>query len=398
MVSSGKKRSKGLFAFLGALIPFALVFGILFAIGGCNNNQRREKLIGIWGIPVEGKFYLFTFSNIHSGGKVSTENYHFRLIDPETGKIEYKRKINVGYGDMEIACLTPTSLWIKKREGLNCLDFPSFKTRWNKKKFYEYLEKKYPDKGKIFNAVFVGNMIKVTTVKGEELLYSPLQFEPGGPTKSSWQVLYLNNYDQLGYLSGYPVPHKTEPEKVVIEIVSDEYQPPTKNMTLIEKLEIDTGYARNYAVFAPDSSCFLFDGNKLRTLKKLVNDSVALIWKDLLQGKTWLEGDMLRPLKRYNDLPENRLISVYKNIMFIHYQTSLDEKENQSHLAGFDYITEKIIWDIDLTSSKIKRAERPEQNFVYKTNLITVWTNYNDQAVITAIDVNTGERKWMIRK
>ncbi len=397
-MSSKNRKYNWLWNLLAGAAPFAVIFGLIMLFGQCNSNARREKLNGIWMIPLNGKIYLMTHSNMSTGGKVHTENYYFRLIDPETGKIEYQRKMNVSTGSIDIECLTPTSLWVKKWNNLYCLDFPSMKTRWNRKEFNAHLEKTFPEIGKVFKSEFNNGLIHVTNTRGEEFNYPPEKFETADTNQNKWRIMFLNDYNQMGRLVGYPIPHKTEPETITIEMGTVEAPVITHDMTLVEKLEADTGFARNYAVFTPDSTCFFFDGNKLRTLQKLVNDSFALVWDTLFNGKTWLEADMLRPFKRYKDVPENRFINTYENIMFIHYQTSLDEKENTSRLTGTDYKTEKILWDVDLTPYKITRSYRPVQNFVFKKILITVWMNNGDNAIITGMDPLTGMVIWKIAK
>jgi hypothetical protein len=381
--------------------PLIFVGLIIFFIYQCNDyvGSRREKLRGVWLVPMADKAYLLSFSSEYVG-KGYTEEYYLRLIDPESGKIRYSNSVSSRSGtSTDARFMTASSLWLQKGDEWICLDFPTLKKRWSQKSFFNYLNKTHPEMGDPFSMKLAGNNFMIINKAGKTFFLAVDEVEK---ERSTLFYVFDEKY-QVGTLASYKTPETRFKKAPVATIeITDGSAPKQKyhwrEMNIYEKLQADTGYAKYYAVFTPDSNCYFFDGNHSRIIQKLVNDSAELKWKPIFAGKEWLKGDFLRPYKKYNDPPSNRCMVTSKNIAFVHYHTSLDKKENHLKLSGMDLQNQEILWDVDLTPMKIVDGCKPEQNFILNNILITVWIDGGYNGTLTGIDVNTGKLKWKVRK
>lgn len=383
------------------IVVLMLVVGVISLLVYLWDNEsdtRREKFEGAWLIENDGT-KIFTFSSITSNKGFNT-TYYIRIIDPETGKIVHSNSFGFKYNySVQLICYTKTSLWVRNEDQFTCFDFPSLKKRWNNTNFYEEIKKTHSEIGEPYSCKMIGGQFEVTNKSGKTFLLGIGEFEnPQSPV-----ILFFDESNQLGKNTYYPTPETKFIQNEGITIEMDEVDEKKKYhwemMNIHDKLLADTGYARNYAVFSPDSSCYYFDRNHSRIAKKLVNDSLELIWKPAFDNREWLEGDFLRPYKGYDRLPENRLMTTNDTYTaFIHYWTSLDKKENKLKLAGVDLKTGKVIWDIDLTSAKIKDGCRPQQTDVIGNTLIILWREAGYYGTIMGIEAQTGEIKWVVRK
>lgn len=373
-----------------------LFFSMVLFITGCTNISTRERIEGVWIIP--GENVIFSLSSAYST-KGFYQTYYLRRIDPISGKIVNSNSIKFKYNySVHLLYCTNTSLWIQHENEFTCLYYPSLKKKWNNAEFYKQIKQKHPEIGEPFSCKLFLDKFEITNKAGKTFLIGRDEFEDTKPA----DIFYFDEYGELGKRNGYTTPEDRfflpKPIKIEVEEVGNEKKHDWKKMNIYTKLLADTGYARNYAIFTPDSSCYFFDGNHSRVIQKLRSDSLELIWKPAFDGRDWLEGDFLRPYKGYRDLPNSRIITTQNNIAFIHYQTSLDKKENKLKLAGVDLKTEKVLWDIDLTLGKIVDDNRPVQSEVISNILIVLWLNADKSPVLTGIDIATGEVKWSIRK
>lgn len=393
------KKKKSLGGFIGA---FVVTIVVCFFIYECNSelNSRRERLEGVWLVDDLKEPVIITLST--SYGHKSGQTSYIRVIDPETGKILGSQSFGRdSWSGDELKCMTATSIWVDRKEEWLCLDFPSLKKRWNKKSFFTFLRKTHPEMGDPYEMKMTGSQLLITNKEGKTFWIGVREVETNSPNPTYY--FQFDEMNELGRSIFYLTPESRFAKYETVTIELETFDEPQKKynwsaMNIREKLLADTGYAKNYAVFSPDSACYFFDGNHSRIAYKLVNDSLELIWKPVFDKREWLEGDFLRPYKPHNMMAENRLITTKNNIAFIHYWTSLDEKENKLKLAGVDLTTEKILWDIDLTPHKIKHGCRPENTEVLGDILIIVWIDNGYAGTLTGIDVNTGEVKWVLRK
>jgi hypothetical protein len=373
---------------------------ICFLVYECNHElkNKREHLEGIWMIEGLSQPYLITLST--SYGQKSGQTSHIRLIDPTTGKILHSQSFQRdSWSGDDIKCMTATSIWIDRKEEWLCLDFPSLKKRWNQKSFFSYLRKTHPEMGDPFSLKLIGSQFSITNTAGKDFWLSVRDIEDHSSNPAFCFIFNENN--QLGKNTYYTTPETKflQSEGITISVEESEHRKNYnwKFMNIHEKLMADTGFAKNYAVFAPDSGCYFFDGNHSRIAYKLVDDSLELIWKPTFDKREWLEGDFLRPYKD-DYMANNRQIVTKDHLAFVHYYTSLDKNENKIKLAGVDLKSEQVLWDVDLTSFKIKSGCRPKHCLVFNDLLIIVWINAARQAVILGIEVSTGSVKWSLLK
>ena len=394
-----KRISPSLLALL-----FISVFVYIFFIQGC--RHEREKMDGLWLVNAGGVPQLLLFSHKTISGRASsTDYYYIRLIDPETGKTAHHTKTSVSATyTAELQFYTTSSLWLLKKHTWVCYTFPGLRRRYTQNQFYRYIVKAHPEIGKVNQVTYLGLSFRVENSTGETFTYPVTDFDEKkrDHQASVLQAVPLTSSFQLGALSYYPIPGKSKVEQATITVENVDGAKTlhyTPGMRLADKLDADTGYAKYYAAFTPDSTCLLMDGDKRRVMKILVNDSLYLHWEALLPNRVWLNGEFLRPVKEFNRVPPSRHMITYRHTCFIYYHTSLNKEQDELHLASVDLQQKKLVWDADLSRHQLQPAVyQPLQNYVYNTTLITYWEKADDEFIITGIDVANGTVKWVFKK
>lgn len=386
----------------GFLLIIIFIAAGVWGLGNLSKRMNPESFSKLWLVQMNGKPALFLYSTQSHPGKSSNTGYHFRFIDPLDGKVISHREIVINsWKDFTIRCLTSSCMWATIRNKWRCYKFPGFKTEFDHKEFCEAILLKFPDIGEIHAIRFLETEgeFEVENTAGELTRFSPSIFDDansGVIDLPPGRVMIPNYFLQMGELYSYPVPNYISPEGVTIS-VDDSYtdvKPIFRiDEPLVEMLSHDTGFSKYYAVFMPDSTCFLMDGNKRRILQRLSKDSAGIRRENVLGNKVWLNGDFIRPVKYHAELPKTRLIINLNSHAYIYWHTSLNEKENTMMITDIDTRVLKEGWTIDLSKYGLKGTYEPIQSYLIDEILITVWSK-GYRFYLTGINLTNGSLKW----
>lgn len=390
----------------GILLILLIISSGVWVLGKFSNRLHPENFSKLWLVEMNSKPTLFLYSTQSHPGKSSNTGYHFRLLDPITGEVISHREIVINsWKELRIHCITSHGIWASIRNKWRFYAFPDFKTKYKDDGFRKAILEKFPAIGEIHSIQYLDQEaeFEVENNQGELTRFSPTIFDDSATAVLDFggrNVINPEYYLQIGQLYSYPIPQFMTQQGITITVddFNTEASPQFRiDEPLVEMLSHDTGFSKYYAVFMPDSSCWLMDGNKRRILQTLKKDSASIVHENVCENKVWLNGDFLRPLKYHAELPKTRLVVNYNSMVFICYHTSLDAKENHVLLTSFDTKSRKEGWTLDLSEQGIAGKYEPFQSTIIDSLVVTVWQS-GGRFRITGINVTNGSVVWVFPK
>lgn len=390
-----KKNGKIVLIFIGII---GLLSAIFYFLSEQSDKWFDDRFHGVWIFEHEkGNSRILLHSSEYRPAKSGGNTIHYlHLIDAKSGEIlktaEYNVRLN---GAFAIEIKTENFLWIKVKDEWKVLDLMTLSEVYHQETFYEKLIELHPEIKNVYSIFFneSDGLFYVMNDQGEEYPVSAQEFDPKG---NETYTMVFTSYNEMGYESYYSIDIVNEEEVEIIQIIDPEKEEKyDRSWNLVEKLDHDKGFAKNYAVILSNLTCYVLDGNQRRTLKKITETRDSLAF-ETIHEEDWLQGEFLRPFKDYARIPSNRCVMHYNDQFFIHYVTSMDEDKSESRLAAFHFKEMEVRWDISLTELNITSVYKPVQNHIRHQILYTLWIDDAYEFVLSAIQPNTGEILWSI--
>lgn len=386
-----KSKKKSVISAVILMVIFTLIFILPYFF----TVDKKDQIQGLWLIESQTKDYLLMSSyDSRKTGKSFDDYVHISLIDPNSGKQIAEQTIQTRTaGNVQLICASKSHLWLEVEKGFHCYEIPSLKCIYDNEKIKQKILDENPEVKDIFKFEWVSAelALKVENSIAEEFRFSPLEFTKQALSDT---LRLINKKNELGCLAQYEV-FEQVPEKIsiTIEDVNSEveFEP---GMNLNEKLNQYHNFAKNYAVITKDTVCLLMDGDKRRTLKKLVSSNDSLVWKILANDKPWLNGQLLRPIVYRGSIPKDRSVITYGSTIFIQYHSSLDEEKDTLTLTAFDFQQNKTKWEIGLSEFELTGKYSSVQNLIHENLLLSLWVNDFENFVLLGIDLEKGRVKW----
>ena len=381
------------------IVGIVVTVGFICLLGWVGEMMRKSienTFIGVWLIEEDR---LIVFSNEYVSSKSGGNDLKYiHLINLKNGEVLAETHYSTGtFQSTDLIFKTSKRLWLTSENEWYCLDINTLEEIYDQEAFHEKILSLNSDIKTIHDLSFNGkeSVFIVENNEGFEFKIDPYELE--GSAGSNDGYLMLNSITQLGYQLTYPIDltQSIEPEIVSFEIIGEEQDDVSYDidMTLEDKLQLDQGFAKNYAVLTPNQQCLLLDGEKRRTLKILQSSTDSLDWQNVTDD-SWLNGELLRPYKDRSDIPKNRYVITYNYCVFIYYHSSLDTEEDIIHLAAVSTEDSDIHWDFSFEQLEFESSHKPVQNYIYDQSLITVWINEGGLFTITSIEANSGKLNW----
>ena len=382
-----------------ATFAVCLVVGLIAILGKAHQNSRA-KYESIWLIHIDSAPYLLlNTSDTRKSGRSFDDYEQIKLLELSTGKLiaEYELETQA-YTNFQVLFATNKHLWLALETGYQCLSMPELSITLDPDQFKEKILSFKPGIKNIHSISWspIDSSFLVENNVAQEFDIHPIELMQD---KSTDSITFLNAYNRMGSNAHYEVFKPVyQSVSITIEDIGGETQEDKPHydygMTLEDKLKLEKGFEKNYAVILPDTSCLVLDENKRRLLKILVDDSDSLSWNYLADGDVWLRGEFLRPSRSKGSLPKNRSVIHTDKELFIFAHTSLETESDSIYLTAYNYLEDTPSWKINLSSFDIGSSFYPIENMIFEDALISLWLDENNDFVLLSLDVATGVEKW----